>query len=1012
MIRALPVATRQHPSYGVRVPPPLAILPPPGSEDVLYLVDLSGYVYRAYHAIAPLSSSKGEATHAVLGTVNMLQKIVNERLPAMFAVAMDCKGPSFRKELDARYKATRQATPVDLPGQMARCEEIVRAYNIPIYRADSIEADDLIAAVVARATASGVRVVIVSADKDLMQLVRNEDNKVMLWDSMRDRTYGPVEVEQKFGVPPSQLRDLLALTGDTSDNIPGVPSVGPKTAADLLREHETLEGIYQNIEKIKRPKLRENLVNHQADARASQVLVTLKADVPIDFDKETLRYGGADLEALRKLFIDLEFTRLLDQITSAQQRLREGRHTNVGDKGAGRAVAMVSAASRARNTVETAPPITRTYRHVTSAEDLADVLAKAKAKGVLGLGVAVTSPDPMRAELLGIALSSASGEGVYVPFAHRYLGAPKQLTWDEARAAIAPLCADPSVRKVAYDLKRIEDLFGRDGVRIEGRISDPMLAAYLLDPEAPHGLKDLVRREFGSELPAFDESPPSSRKANRVMFDQLDVERATTYVAPVAELAVALAERLDPRVGSDGLGELYENVELPLSRVLAAMEQRGVLVDTSRLAGIASKVEGECQILEARAQEVAGRKFAIRSRDQLETILFDELKLPVVKRTLKGGRSTDAAVLEELTDKHALPGVLLEFRELDKLKGTYLEALPRAVNPATGRIHTRFEQAVAATGRLSSTDPNLQNIPIRKEVGRLVRSAFVAPEGHLIVSADYSQIELRVLAHLAKDEALGVAFQERVDVHTHTASLVFNIPRADVTQEMRRRAKAINFGLIYGMGEPRLARDLGITRQEAHDFITAYFERFVGVKRFMDQTIETARQGEAVRTILGRRRFLPNLSSSNRGLRFEAERVAKNTPIQGTAADILKLAMIKLGLGDVVPGARMILTVHDELVFEVPEALVPEAKIRIKEAMEGAFSLDVPLEVDVGAGKHWGEAHAGYRSLRSALVPRASPAPLVSGVGLRRARLVSMTFGGAPRRRPHRTRGRAASTQW
>lgn len=947
------VATGGRPPYGVRVSPPPASLPPPGSDDVLYLVDLSGYVYRAYHAIAPLSSSKGETTHAVLGTVNMLQKIVNERLPAFFAVAMDCKGPSFRKELDARYKATRQAAPADLGPQMARCETIVRAYNIPIFQADSIEADDLIAAAVAKAVAAGLRVVIVSADKDLMQLVRDEDNRVMLWDSMRERTYGPAEVEAKFGVPPSKLRDLLALTGDTSDNIPGVPSVGPKTAADLLKAYGTIEDIYANIDKIKRPKLRDNLVNHEADARISQTLVTLKADVPLDFDRERMRYGGADLDALRKLFIELEFTRLLDQINAAEQRVRDGQHTAVGGKGAGRAVAMVSVASREATP---APIVSRIYRHVVAVGELESIAAKAKDEGVLGLGVAMTTPDPMRAQILGVALAAASGEGIYVPIAHRYLGAPTQLSFDEVRAVIAPLLEDPKVRKVAYDLKRIEGVLARHGVRIVGAISDPMLAAYLLDPEAPHALKDLVRREFGTELPIFEEAS-TGRRADRILFDQLDLERATTYAAPQAELALALAERLDPRVAQDGLGELYEKVELPLTRVLAAMEQKGVLVDTSRLAGIAAKVEAECQILEAKAHEVAGRRFAIRSRDQLEAILFDELKLPVVKRTSKGGRSTDAAVLDELADKHPLPSVILEFRELDKLKGTYLEGLPRAVNPETGRIHTRFEQAVAATGRLSSTEPNLQNIPIRREVGRLVRSAFVAPEGYRIVSADYSQIELRVLAHLAKDEALGVAFREHVDVHTHTASLVFNVPRSEVTPEMRRRAKAVNFGLMYGMGEPRLARDLGITRQEAAGFIATYFERFVGVRRFMEQTVDAAREGEAVRTILGRRRFLPNLHSSNRGLRFEAERVAKNTPIQGTAADILKLAMVTLGTGDVVPGARMILTVHDELVFEVPEAHVEEAKRRIKEAMEGAMTLDVPLEVDVGSGAHWGEAH-------------------------------------------------------
>lgn len=951
------VALERTPSYGVRVSheprsAAPAVLPPPGSEDVLYLVDLSGYVFRAYHAIAPLSSSKGEPTHAVMGTVNMLQKVVNERRPSMLAVAMDCRGPSFRKQVDPRYKATRPPAPPDLSQQLARCEQIVRAYNIPIYQGDGVEADDLIAAVVERAVADGARVVIVSADKDLMQLVRDTDERVLLWDSMRDKTYGPAEVEAKFGVPPSKLRDLLALTGDTSDNVPGVPSVGPKTAADLLREHGSIDGIYANLAKVKKPKLREMLTQHEGDARISRELVTLKRDVPIDWDREHLRYGGANLEELRKLYIELEFTRLLDQIGAAQAMQDAGQRLPApGQKGAGRAAATVASAARAP---APAPKITRTYRPVLDLDDLAAVVARAKTTTVVGLHVAATSTDAMRGQILGLALSAAAGEGIYVPVGHRYLGAPRQLAWDDVRAAVAPLLEDVAVRKVAYDLKRTENLLRRHGVALAGAISDPMLAAYLLDPEAPHALKDLVRREFGDELPVFEES---GKKSERIGFDQLDVERATTYAAPHAELALALSERLDPRVAQDGLGGLYEDVELPLSRVLASMERKGVLVDVAKLASIAARVETECQVLEARAQEVAGRKFSVRSRDQLEAILFDELKLPVVKRTAKGGRSTDAAVLEELVDKHPLPAVILEYRELDKLKGTYLEALPRAVNPETGRIHTRFEQAVAATGRLSSTDPNLQNIPIRTEVGRLVRSAFVAPEGHRIVSADYSQIELRVLAHLAKDEQLGRAFREHLDVHAHTASLVFDVDRDAVTPEMRRRAKAINFGLIYGMGEARLARELGITRQEAAAFIAAYFERFEGVRRFMERTVEAARSGEAVRTVLGRRRFLPNLHSANRGLRFEAERVAKNTPIQGTAADILKLAMIGLGEGDVVPGARMILTVHDELVFEVPTERVDEAKPRIKAAMEGAFALDVPLEVDVGDGAHWGEAH-------------------------------------------------------
>lgn len=949
------VATPNDPSEAP--PARVTALPPPGTEDVLYLVDLSGYVFRAYHALPPLSNAKGEPTHAVLGTTNMLQKVVNERRPTMLAVAMDCRGPSFRKELDARYKATRPPAPADLGQQMARCEEIARAYNIPIYREEGIEADDLIAATVERAVAEGVRVVIVSADKDLMQLVRDDDDRVVMWDSMRDRTYGAPEVEAKFGVPPSRLRDLLALTGDTSDNIPGVPSVGPKTAADLLREFGSIEGVYANVDKVKRPKLREALKQHEADARISQVLVTLKRDVDIHWNREKLRYGGADVELLKRLFLELEFTRLLDQISAAEARLGAGQKVVVGEKGAGRAVAMVAAAARPAPAAQPAasPAIPRTYRHVLDEAGVLAVLRRAKEAGALALHVATTSPDPMRGQILGVALSVAAGEGIYVPVAHRYLGAPVQLSWEKLRDLLAPVLADPAIAKVGYQLKRIENVLARHGVAIEGKISDPMLAAYLLDPEAPNELKDLARRELGVELPIFEEG--SGRKADRIAFDQLDVERAATYAAPQAEMAFAVAARLDPRLASEGLEKLYRDVELPLSRVLASMERKGVLVDTTKLATISAKVELECQALEAKAQELAGRKFAIRSRDQLEAILFDELRLPVVKKTMKGGRSTDAAVLEELADKHPLPQVILDYRELDKLKGTYLDALPRAVNPETGRIHTRFEQAVAATGRLSSIDPNLQNIPIRTEVGRLVRSAFVAPEGFRIVSADYSQIELRVLAHLAKDEQLALAFKENVDVHTHTAALVFDVPRADVTPEMRRRAKAINFGLIYGMGEARLAREQGITRQEAAEFIETYFRRFEGVRDFMTRTVERARTGEAVRTILGRRRFLPNLHSTNWGLRGEAERVAKNTPIQGTAADILKLAMISLGEGDVVPGARMILTVHDELVFEVPTGDVEAASKKIKAAMEGAMKLDVPLVVDVGSGAHWGAAH-------------------------------------------------------
>jgi DNA polymerase I len=899
---------------------PPSALPAPGRKDCLYLVDLSGYVFRAYHAIAPLSSSKGEPTHAVLGTVNMLQKVVNEKRPHMLAVAMDSKGRTFRHDIDLRYKANRPPPPLDLSMQMARCEAIVRAYNIPTYQVDGLEADDLIASVVARALAANLRVVIVSADKDLMQLVRDDDDRVLLWDSMRDKVYGPAEVQAKFGVPPSKLRDLLALTGDTSDNIPGVPSVGPKTASDLLLQFGSIDGIYAHLSEIKRAKLKEALEKHEADARISRDLVTLRGDLEVEVDLGRLVYGDANHGELRSLFAELEFSRMLDQLKPTT-------------------------------------PTTRAHACVTEMGALAAVLAKARERGVLAIAVQSSSVDPMRGEVIGVSLSTTPGEGFYVPVAHRYLGCPPQLKWVDVARELAPLLTEPRVKKVAHDLKTIEVFLRRFELRLDGPIFDTLLGSYLLDPEAPSTLKDLARRELSLELTTYDEAT-SKQRGSQLAFDEVDLERATQHAAAEAEATLAVAELIERRIDKDGLGPLLRDVELPLSRVLAEMEYTGVLVDIETLAGLGKSIEEDLKQLDAEAKRIVGHDFSVRSRDQLEKILFDDLKLPVLKRTPKGGRSTDASVLEELAEKHELPRVVVSYRELDKLKGTYIDALPRAVNPRTGRIHTRFLQTVAATGRLSSTDPNLQNIPIRTEVGRRIRSAFVAPKGSRIVSADYSQIELRVLAHLAHDEQLLEAFRTGEDVHVRTASLVFGVPKEQVSREMRGRAKTINFGVIYGMGDSALAKQIDVTRDEAARFIEAYFERYRGVARFMEQTIEAARRGEAVRTLLGRRRFLPNLHSANRGLRMEAERIAKNTPIQGTAADILKVAMVKLGSESVVPGARMILTVHDELVFEVPEARVAEASARISDAMSHAVTLDVPLVVDVASGPSWNDAHA------------------------------------------------------
>jgi DNA polymerase-1 len=895
------------------------LLPPPGAPDVLYLIDLSSYVFRAYHAIPPLSSTAGEPTHATYGTIAMLQKLVGERRPSLLAVAMDAKKPTFRHELDPNYKATRAAAPPDLAVQMERSREIVEAYRIPIFHCEGVEADDLIATAVRQAGAAGLFVVIVGADKDLMQLL---GERVVMWDTMRDKTYGAAEVKEKFGVPPSQMRDLLALMGDSSDNIPGVPSVGPKTAADLLSKYGSIDGVYARITEVEKKRLRELLVEHEADARLSVKLVSLRDDVPMEFDLAHLRYGSADFERLRRIYTELGFTRMIAAIPKD----------------------VVAQPAMAKEAVR--------FRPITTADELAELVRRARESKRVAVALETTSPEAMRAKMIGVALSVAGGEGCYVPIEHRYIGCPKQLAAAAVRDILGPLLADPGVTKVGYDIKYIDVVLGRHGMTLGGAPLDVMIISYLLDPEANHLLPMLAKRELDEDLSTFDQVTSRSR-AGQLGFDEVDVERATSYAGANVEAVLRLAERLSDPLERQGLSRVMNTIETPLSMVLANMERAGVLVDLDELARLGKRFEGEIAELEKRARQAAGRDFNVSSPRQLEVILFDELKLKPVKRT-KTARSTDADVLEALAGEHPLPSILLEHRQLSKLKSTYIDALPGLVNKETGRIHTEWGQAVAATGRISSNNPNLQNIPVRTDLGMAIRRAFVAPPGTCLVTADYSQIELRVLAHLSKDPVLVDAFRTGQDVHTRTAMEIFGVAAADVTEEMRRRAKTINFGVIYGMGEVALAKRLDIPRTEAADFIAAYFRRYERVRAFMEETLELARTGEAVRTLFGRQRLLPNLRSSNGMLRSAAERIAQNTPIQGTAADLLKLAMIRLG-EPVVPGARMVLTVHDELVFEVPVDDAEEATARVKAAMEGVYPLDVPLEVDAGSGVNWGD---------------------------------------------------------
>jgi DNA polymerase-1 len=778
----------------------------PGAADVLYLVDLSGYVFRAYHAVPALTSPAGEPTHAVLGTVNMLERLLRQCRPALLAVAMDSRTPTFRKTMYEAYKANRPPPPPDLSQQMRRVAEIVEASGIPVLQEDGVEADDLIATAVRQAREERLRVVIVSADKDLMQLLGDD---VLLWDTMRDRVVGPAEVTERFGVAVTQVRDLLALMGDSSDNVPGVPSVGPKTARELLLAHHDLAGIYANLESISRRTLRETLREHRAQAELSQKLVTLRTDCQWVLERDKLRRGGRDTRRLKELYTELGFQRLGAALEA------EPAASPSGESPDSRAAAPSATASADPGETEL----------VLELGVLERLVAEARQRSELALEVRASGPGHAGSHLAGIGVSTSPGRACYLPLGHRTLGGPRQLGLDEVRPVLGPLLDDPDVRKLGHDLKRARVLARRSGLDLAGAFFDPLLASYLLDPEAVHSLPGVAQREIGMVLANDDDLVRGSR-GKTMDFDQVPAIDAARHVGPRLAAVWRLRERMVPRLADEQLGDLFDRVEMPLGSVLAELELTGVGVDTSRLGEIGRALERELGRLEADAQRIAGRPFNVNAPRQLETLLFDEFGLKPIKRT-KTARSTDAETLEALSNEHELPRVILEIRQLQKLKGTYVDALPLLVKPETGRIHTSWEQAVTATGRLSSTDPNLQNIPIRSELGRSIREAFVAPPGHQLLSADYSQIELRILAHLSQDPALVEAFRSGDDIHVQTAMGVFDVSREAVTAEHRRRAKAVNFGIIYGQGDSGLAKSLGISRAEASNFISSEPDSFL-----------------------------------------------------------------------------------------------------------------------------------------------------------------------------------------
>jgi DNA polymerase-1 len=893
--------------------------------ETLYLIDVSSFIYRAYYSVGHLSRSDGVPTGAVFGVANMLTRLVADVKPTHLAAVMDSRTPTFRKEIYPEYKANRPPVPEDLKVQFPLVDRLLRAFNIPTVQLDGYEADDLIATLCGLAVAHEMRVVIVSGDKDLMQLV---SPNVVVLDTMKDKTWDEAAVLEKWGVVPAVLGDLLAIAGDSSDNIPGVPRLGPKTAAPLLAEHGSLGALLEAAKAgaLKSKATAARLVEHESVALLSRRLVALCDTVPLENHPQSLAFVAPDKGELAAVLDELEFRALRDRLIGPAQAPSPGSEDHM------------------------------VFRTIANLDQLRAACDEARQAGRFAVDLETTSVDPVRAEIIGVALAWKHGEGHYVPVAHR---TGNCLALSDVLGVLQPLLEDGEIGVIAQNAKYEDIIFARHGVHIARLEFDPMLASYLLRVDShSHGLDALAGEVLGLRTVTYDEVTQKSR-GHQLCFDEVDVAKATDYAAEDALVALHLSEVMAPQIREQGLEPLLRDVELPVCRVLARMETSGVAVDVALLSQMSESFEVRLAQLENEAHVLAGRAFNLASPKQLSALLFEELGLPPVKKT-KTGQSTDSEVLEELKALHPLPALLLEHRLLSKLKGTYLDALPRLVNPRTGRIHTSFNQAVAATGRLSSSNPNLQNIPIRSELGREIRRAFVAAPGHRLISADYSQIELRILAHLSGDDELCRAFETGQDVHTRTARALFGYGgNEQVSAEHRAAAKAVNFGVIYGKGEFSLGKELGISRAEAGRFIREYFRVHSHVARFMEQTIEDARRERSVTTLLGRKRPLRDIDSSHHVARQAAERMARNTPIQGSAADLLKLAMIRVDerLRRETSGTRMILTVHDELVLEAPCEEVETATAIVKQEMENAMSLRVPLVVDVGVGQCWSEAH-------------------------------------------------------
>ncbi|AIM24216.1 DNA polymerase I [Serratia sp. TSA_130.2] len=928
------------------------------AENPLILVDGSSYLYRAYHAFPPLTNSAGEPTGAMYGVLNMLRSLLLQYQPSHVAVVFDAKGKTFRDDLFAEYKSHRPPMPDDLRAQIEPLHNMVKAMGLPLLVTPGVEADDVIGTLALEAEKAGHAVLISTGDKDMAQLVTPN---VTLINTMNNTILGPQEVCDKYGIPPELIIDFLALMGDSSDNIPGVPGVGEKTAQALLQGIGGLDALYGNLENIATLSFRgaktmaAKLEQNKEVAYLSYKLATIKTDVELDLTCADLTVSAPDVDTLQQLFKQYEFKRWLADVEAGVWLENK---KGAGAKAAGTAKPAVAA--EAPKALAEAKLSQDGYVTILDEATFTDWLARLKKADVFAFDTETDGLDTLTANLIGLSFAIAPGEAAYLPVAHDYLDAPAQLDRAYVLEALKPLLEDEKALKVGQNLKFDMSLLARYGIEMRGIAYDTMLESYVLDSVGGrHDMDSLADRYLGHKTITFEEI--AGKGKNQLTFNQIALEQAAPYAAEDADVTLQLHLAMWPQLKQSAeLLTVFNEIEMPLLPVLSHIERTGVLIDPAILSAHSQELAKRLAELEAQAHELAEEPFNLASTKQLQAILYEKQKLPVLKKTPGGAPSTNEEVLAELALDYPLPKVILEYRGLAKLKTTYTDKLPLMINPVSGRVHTSYHQAVTATGRLSSSDPNLQNIPVRNEEGRRIRQAFIAPEGYRIVAADYSQIELRIMAHLSQDEGLLKAFAEGKDIHRATASEVFGVPLDKVTGEQRRSAKAINFGLIYGMSAFGLARQLGIPRGEAQRYMDLYFERYPGVLDYMERTRQQASEQGYVSTLDGRRLYLPDVRSSNAMRRKAAERAAINAPMQGTAADIIKRAMIEVDAwlqGQEKPLVRAIMQVHDELVFEVHESVIDEASQRIRQLMEGSMTLAVPLKVDVGVGMNWDEAH-------------------------------------------------------